>query len=111
MRNLHRVRGPADEHLQLRGGERFWKVVPRPSAQGFEAARDTRIAGHDDDQRVLVGGERGAEDVHSRDRRHVQVEEDHIETLSTENVQRFVAPSRYGDGIAVQPEYTAASVS
>ena len=37
------------------------------------------IAGHDDDDRILVRFERRLEDLHARDRRHVEIDEHDVE--------------------------------
>ncbi len=58
-RHHHRVRRSADQDLEVRRREGLGQVVPRAGPERLDAARDARVAGHDDDDRVLVGAQRG----------------------------------------------------
>ena len=74
--------------------ERLGQVVPGAGPQRLDAARDAGVSGHHHDDRVLVGLQRGAEDVQSRDLRHVEIDEDDVELPPLDRVERLLAPAR-----------------
>ena len=105
------VRGAADQHLEVGGGERLRQVVPGAGAQRLDAAGDARIAGHHDDDGVLVRAQRGLEDLEPRDLGHVQVDEDDVELAPLDRLERLLAPPDERDVVAVHLQHAGAALA
>ena len=109
-RHHHGVRGAADEHLQMGGREGLGQVVPGAGAERLDAAGDAGVAGHHHDDRVLIGLERGLEDLQPGDLRHVQVHEDDVEFPAAHGFERLLPASDQRDIVPVHLEHAGAAL-
>jgi hypothetical protein len=106
-----RVNSATDQHIEMRGAERLEDVVPCADAQSFEVGFHTRVAGHDDDERVLVRCEYRAKEIHSRNLRHVQVEHDKVEAASVHQLERFRSTANGSDVVTFDLEIAGTAFS
>ena len=110
-RHHHRVGGSADQDLEMGRRKGLGQVVPRAGAERLDAARDAGIAGHDDDNGVLVGAERGLQDLETRDLRHVEIDEDDVELAPADHLEGFLAAADQRDVVAVHLKNAGAALA
>lgn len=110
-RDHHGVRRAADQHLQMRRGERLREIVPRAGTKRLDARRNARIPRHDDDDGLAVRFERRLEDVYSRDRLEIEVHQHDVELPAAHDLERLVSAPNEGDVVAVQLEDARASLA
>jgi len=102
---------PAHQNLELGTGERFGEIVPRTGAQRLDARLDARLAGDDDGDRVGVGRERRAEQLHPRDLAHVQIDQDDVERPAPQQLLGFLAPPAYRGVVAIDGQRAGAALA
>src|SRR6476620_1260443 len=107
----HRVGRSADEDLQVGGRKWLWQIIPGSSAKGFYAAGHAGIAGHHDDDGVLVSLEGGLQNFQPRDLRHVEVDQHDVELPAPHGLQRLFASPDQRDIVAIHLEDTGATLS
>ena len=91
--------------------ERLREVVPGAGAQRLDAAGDARIAGHHDDDRVLVGLQRRPQDLQPRDLRHVQVDQDDVELPALDRLERLFAATDERHVVSIHLEHAGAALA
>ncbi len=104
------VRRPADQNLQVRGGERLGEIIPGAHPQCFNARGNARIARHHDDEAIAVGFQRGVEDFQPGDQRHEEVDQNEVELTPADQVEGFLAASRQSHAIALTTEDRGAAL-
>ena len=102
---------PADEQLQMRRREWLGEIVPGPCAQRFDAAGYARITRHYQYDHVLMGFDGGFQDLHARDRRHVEVHQHHVELAPLQQVNGFFTAAGGGDYMAIHLQHRRAAIS
>jgi hypothetical protein len=108
-RDHHGVRRPTDQHLQVSRRERLRQIVPGAGPERLDAARDARVPGHDDDDGVLEGLQRGLEDLEPGDLRHVQIHQDDVELAPLDRVDGLFAPADQRHVVAIHLQDTGAA--
>jgi hypothetical protein len=88
----------------MSSGERLGQIIPGSGAQPLDAARDARVAGDDDNDRVPVRLERGAHNIDSVDLRQVKVREDDVVPGALDGLESFVAGIHRRDVVALGAE-------
>src|SRR5690606_21132824 len=81
--------------------ERLRQVLPRPELERLDARLDARIARHDDGDGVRLRRQSRLEQLEPRDLRHVEVDQDDVERLAPQELQRLFAPRRRRDVVAL----------
>ena len=109
-RHHHRVGRAPDQHLQMGGRERLGQVVPGAGPERLDAAGDAGVSRHDHDDRVLVGLQRGLQDLEPGDLGHVQVDEDDIELAAPDRLQRLLAPADQRHIVAIHLQHAGAAL-
>ena len=99
-RATHRVRGTAEQHLEMRAGERLRDIVPRTDAQRLDARGNARVAGHHHDDGVRAHFERRLENLDAGHRRHAQIDKHDVERRTTNHLDGFVSATRHRDAVA-----------
>ena len=109
-RHHHRVRGAADEHLEMGGGERLREVVPGAGPQRLDAAGDAGVAGHHHHDGVLVRAQRGLQDLQPGDLGHVQVDQNDVELAPLDRLDGLLASADDGHVVAVHLQHAGAAL-
>jgi len=104
-----RVGSAADQDLEVGRAEGLGEIIPGSGAQRLDAGSDARVAGHHDDDGVLILLERGAQDLEAGHLRHVEIDEHDIELAALEELAGFFAPSGQRNGEAIHLKHAGAA--
>jgi hypothetical protein len=89
-------------------GERLRQVIPGTGPERFDARRDARVARHHDDDRFLVSRQRRTEDLHSRNRGHIEVDQHDVELAPPNQLERLVTTTERRDVEAIHLQHAGA---
>ena len=89
LRQAPRLRPLADRHQDFLVLEGLGDVVERPLAHGLDRALDRRVRGHDHDDRVRVPAADLAQDLEAGTVGKHEVEEDDVEGIGLEELERL----------------------
>src|SRR6185503_818942 len=109
-RHHYGVGGPANQYLEVRGGERLGQIVPGSGPERLDAAGDARITGHDYDDGVLVGLESCLQDLQAGHLRHIEVDQNDVELAPPHRLQGLFTPTDQRDIVAVHLQHAGAAL-